>query len=200
MNFIEMIDTKRIDAAQAGHAERLKAERDASAAVSTAAAEAKAAHDAAQKAADGGADIDKLLSLEEAVEAANRRLAVAQRMAAGATKRRADGEVTRNEEVKQAHGAAFTAGMQRFLAIREEALEAFARLEALKAEHIAVRAELIGMGRDAKSGTPNVVEQCQALLGADGKLMDAGEWDNRLNQPQHSEWDSAAGKLRWVEA
>jgi hypothetical protein len=142
-----MIDTKRIDAAQAGHAERLKAERDASAAVVTATADAKAAHDAAQQAADGGADINKLLSLEEAVEAANRRLAVATRMATGATKRRADGEVTRNEEVKQAHGAAFTAGMQRFLAIREEALEAFARLEALKAEHIAVRADLIGLGR-----------------------------------------------------
>jgi hypothetical protein len=199
-NYSGQVDTKRVEAAHAGHAARAQAERDAKAAVVTAEADAKAAHNAAQKAADAGASLDKLMPLEEAVETANRRLAVARRMAEGAARRRQEGEATRDKEVRQAHGKAFTAGMQRFLAIRQEALAAFATLESLKAEHIAVRSELLHMGNVAKAGVPNVVEACQVLIAPDGKLMDAAEFANRLAQPQHNEWDAVAGKLRWVEA
>jgi hypothetical protein len=198
-DFNALIDSGRIEAAHAGHAKRLSDEADATAAAEKAAADAKAAHVAAQRAADGGASLDKLMPLEEAVEAANRKLAVARRMAGGASTRRQVGEVTLANEVKQAHGAAMQAGMQRFFGIREEALAAFARLEELKREHVAVRGNLMQMANVAKSGIPGLVDVCRQLINDDGTLMDSAEFNNRLNENHHHEWDAANSKLRWVE-
>lgn len=200
MSFDTLVDGARITKAQNEHAALKKAEVEAKAALEQAGKDAKAAAAAAQKAADAGADLDALMKAEEAVEVANRRLSVARRMADGAARRREQGDATLANELRQAHGAAMNSAMQRFIDIRSEALDVFAKLEALKAEHKEVRAEIGRLGNVAKAGVPNIVDVCRELVNShDGRMMDQKEWDNRVNQNSHHEWDVVAGKLRWTE-
>lgn len=194
-----LIDADRIRRANDNLAGLQLAARDAAAEVAKAEADTKAAHAAAQAAADGGAGVDKLLELEADVETAERRKAVAQRIAI-ATKRRLDtGVLTHASEVKQSHGQAMNAAMTRLLAVRTEALTAFDALERLQAEHREVIGQMTAMANVAKCGLPNYATIAHRLLDDNGKLMDQREFDNRLNQLAHHEWDREAGKLRWVE-
>src|SRR4051794_3068699 len=139
MTFETQIDGKRLTKAHADYDALVKAERDAEAALAQAKDAAKQAHAVAQAAADRGDAVAKLEAAEIAVETADRAARVAGRVLEAARKRREAGVETLAHETKQAHGAAFTAGMKRFIAIREDALDVFARLEQLKAEHGAVR-------------------------------------------------------------
>lgn len=199
-NYNELVDVKRFDAAKAAFEGLQKAEVDATAALEQATADAKAAQAAAQKAADGGASLDELLALEEQVEAANRKVSVAQRMAAGAHLRRQDGEVKRDHEVRQSHGAALNATMARFVAIRAEAIAALAKIEELKQEHIDVNAQFKALANVAKSGSPTPINTCPQLTNASGSLLMADvEWNNRLDQPHGHEWNVKTGQLRWTE-
>jgi hypothetical protein len=198
-NYNELVDVKRFDAAKAAFEALEQAERDATAALEQATADAKSAQAAAQKAADAGANLDKLMVLEEAVEAANRKVSVAQRMAAGARLRRTDGQIKRDHEVRQAHGAAMNAAFAGFLATRQEAIEVFARLEELKQQHIDIGVQFKALATAAKAGVPNLIESRRELLDSRGAPMDEAEVANRLSQNQHHEWDSARASLRWVE-
>jgi hypothetical protein len=193
------VDNARITAAHATHAALIKAAVDAGAALAQAETEAKAASDAAQSAADAGGDLEAVMLLEVAAETANRKLASARRMQAGAVKRRDEGLLQRDSEVKQAHGAAMNAAMRRFVAVREEALAALLKLESLKKEHASICGDMRVMANAAKSGLPNIVEARPMLTDANGNVMDNAEFSNRMSQREHHEWDSGAGKLRWTE-
>jgi hypothetical protein len=200
MDFSTLIDTKRFDAAKAAFEGLQKAEVDATAALEQATADAKAAQAAAQKEADAGASLDRLLALEADVETANRKVAASQRLAAGAHLRRQDGEVKRDHEVRQSHGAALNAAMTRFVAIRGEAIAAFARIEELKQEHIDVNAQFKALANVAKSGSPTPINTCPQLTNASGSLLMADvEFNNRLDQPHGHEWNVKTGQLRWTE-
>jgi hypothetical protein len=196
----DLIDTTRIETAHAAYAALLKDEAEANAAVEQATVDAKAAADKAQRAADKGADVASLMALEEFVDTANRRLTVAKRVAAGASLRRQEGVQTRSEEIKQSHGAAANSAMTRFIAIRQDAKDLIARLEELKKEHVAVKADLSHMNAQANTGLPGVIVMHNGLTDEQGNVMNDAEWANRLNQNAWHEWDVVAGKLRWVEA
>jgi hypothetical protein len=199
-DFNELIDQRRLDAAKAAFEALEQAERDATVALEQATADAKSAHDAAQKAADAGANVDKLLGLEEQVEAANRKVSVAQRMAAGARLRRQDGEIKRDAEVRSSHSAALNAAMARFIGIRAEAIAAFEKIKALEVEHIDVCAEFKRIATGSKVGAPTPINTCPQLTNASGQLlMSDSEFANRLDQPHGHEWNVKTGQLRWTE-
>jgi hypothetical protein len=198
-DYNSLIDTARLEKANSDLAALQLAARDAEAAVSAAEADTASAHAAAQKAADGGANVDRLLTLEASVEDAERKLSVARRMSMGAKTRRDAGAQTHANEVKQSHGAALNAAMGRFIGLRSDAKAVFDELEKLKAEHAAVRRSFLAIANVAGAGVPDVIRNNDDLLGkVDGKLMADSEFDNRLSQRQHHEWDVAAGKLRWT--
>jgi hypothetical protein len=121
-------------------------------------------------------------------------------MAAGARLRRQDGEIKRDHEVRLAHAAPLNAAMARFVAIRAEAIEAFAKIEELKQEHIDVNAQFKALANVAKSGSPTPINTCPQLTNASGSLLMADvEWSNRLDQPHGHEWNVRTGQLRWTE-
>lgn len=198
-DFATLIDTARLRAAEDTHNSLALAVRNSEVALTKAQADAVAANATAQAAADRGADAKTLDAAEVAVDAASRAVRTAERVLQAAQKRLTDGGQTRDSEVKQSHGKAMNSAMVRLLAIRSEALAALAKLEALKMEHGEVNAQFVAMATAAKSGLPNYVDHCRALLGSDGRLMDAREFDNRTSQNAHHEWDGAAQKLRWME-
>lgn len=198
-DFTALVDTGRIEKAHAAQIALVTAERDAGAALETAKQTAQQTHAAAQAAADRGDPTEKLMAAEVQVDDADRAARVAGRVADAAARRRQAGARTLANEIKQAHGPAMQAGMKRFLGIRKEALDVLAKLEALKAEHVAVRSNLEQMANAAKCGIPNLVDVCHRLINDDGKMMDQAECDNRLNQPYQHEFDVKRGAFRWME-
>jgi hypothetical protein len=198
-DFEALIDADRLAKARANFDNLVAAERAAEEELSSAKAGARAAHAAAQDGADRGENAKTMDALEIAADAAERRTRTAGRLLEAAAKKREAGERVRDAEVKQAHGAAMNAAFARFIGVRSEALQVFAKLKALEAEHIAVRAEFLAMANASKSGAPNLVEARAHLLDSRGELMSEAEAANRLNQNQHHEWDNARSSLRWVE-
>jgi hypothetical protein len=197
-DFSKLIDAKRIERAHGDYAALQTAERDAQTALTQAQADAKSAHSRAQAAADRGDAPAKLEAAEVAVDSAERAVRMTGRLLEASRKHRTAGEATLVNEVRQAHGAAMNAAMQRLIEIRGEAIDAFRRVEELKAEHIAVRDSFIRMAHEAKAGLPNYVESSSALIGTNGKMMDESEFANRLSQAHSNEWNADTNKLRWV--
>lgn len=199
MNFHDMIDTARIDAAKKDHAALTAAVAEAEKNIATAKAAVSTAEAAAQNAADRG-DATALAKCEEGVDGATRNARAAERLLVSARKRLENGERKLAVEIRLAHGAAMNAAMQAFMDIRKEALAVFARLEELKSAHVAVRADIMRMANAANVGVPNVVDIDRTLLREhDGRMMDQSEFDGRTQQPGWAEWDASAGKLRWTE-
>lgn len=199
--FTMQVDKDRIEAALRAHDQRLAEEKSALASVAKARHAVEAAHDRANAQAVAGADLETLTLHEEQVEHARRAVAVAERVAIGAASRREIGEQTRDHELKMAHGAAMNSAFSRLLEIREEAKDVLNHLDALRREHRKTIAEFRQLANAAKSGVPNYVDapDGEELVKANGWVMDEAEFQNRLAQPQHTEWDTATGKLRWVE-
>jgi hypothetical protein len=200
MDFFAQIDVKRLAAAEVAFKALEQAEADAGAELEAAKTAAAAAHAAAQSGADRGEDLKTMDALEVAVDAADRRVRTGGRLLEAARKRREAGERVRDAEVKQSHGRAMNTAMQRFIEIRGEALAAFAKLEALKDEHLAVRAAFLALATAAKAGVPNLIDANHELISSfSGQMISDAEFANRISQGQYHEWDAAAGKLRWVE-
>src|SRR5579872_6365987 len=129
-DFTDMIDTGRVRAAETAYASLQLAVRDSETEVAKAEADATAAQAEAQAAADGGAGVDRLLTLEAAVEDAERKLAVARRMLAGAQKRLKDGEQIRKRETRLATGAAVNAACAAKITLLAKAKELIQQLDA----------------------------------------------------------------------
>ncbi len=198
-DYNELVDTARVRRAHTDFVALQQAERDAGTELEAAKAAARRAHAAAQAAADRGDGADELDAAEVLVDGAERRVRVAQRVLTAASGKRDAGARTRDDEIRQAHAVAMNAAMRRFIAIHAEASEAFSKLEDLKAEHRAVRAEFQHLAQAADAGIPNLISVYHELLAADGKLMSPDELRNRLSGNEWHEFDRVANKLRWTE-
>ena len=56
------------------------------------------------------------------------------------------------------------------------------------------------MANAAKVGTSNLIDASRELVSPfNGQMMSTKEFDSRLDQGAHNEWDLTAQKLRWVE-